>query len=230
MAKEKDTTEEIINPYDDIESFDQFDPDRNADLFGEERATDMRELQVGFGSDVFRADEQGIWLGAARFADAPFSVDMEGNVIAGALTITGGTITGATIQTSATGKRLIMAGSPANEYQFYEDATKVGHLKIDDDGAGGFFAELFIDHLGAALQVGSTVGAAEVVYFSTVGFESSIRAAVGSVQLTSKDGYTFGFEWFGGGDPLIVTNALPTSDPAVSGALWNDGGYVAVSP
>lgn len=32
----------------------------------------------GYGNKVFGSDEQGIWLGAADFTDAPFSVDMQG--------------------------------------------------------------------------------------------------------------------------------------------------------
>jgi hypothetical protein len=34
----------------------------------------------GYGDAVFGSDENGIWLGAADFADAPFSVDMLGNM------------------------------------------------------------------------------------------------------------------------------------------------------
>lgn len=37
-------------------------------------------LQIGQGSKVLRSDESGLWLGGSRFADAPFSVDMEGNM------------------------------------------------------------------------------------------------------------------------------------------------------
>ena len=45
----------------------------------------MRALNIGVGSNVFRADERGIWLGAEDFVDAPFSVDMQGNIIAATL-------------------------------------------------------------------------------------------------------------------------------------------------
>jgi hypothetical protein len=36
----------------------------------------------GYGSKVFGSDENGIWLGAADFADAPFRVNMEGSLYA----------------------------------------------------------------------------------------------------------------------------------------------------
>lgn len=35
----------------------------------------------GYGDQVFGSDKNGMWLGAADFADAPFTVDMEGNLI-----------------------------------------------------------------------------------------------------------------------------------------------------
>ncbi len=34
----------------------------------------------GYGNEIFGADVNGIWLGAADFADAPFRVKMNGNV------------------------------------------------------------------------------------------------------------------------------------------------------
>jgi len=54
-------------------------------------ADDLRNLssmQIGSGgSKVFRSDSSGIWLGASAFIDAPFSVDMEGNIIATTLSL-----------------------------------------------------------------------------------------------------------------------------------------------
>ena len=34
----------------------------------------------GYGNNVFGSDENGIWLGAADFGDAPFRVNMSGTV------------------------------------------------------------------------------------------------------------------------------------------------------
>lgn len=45
------------------------------------------EFQIGFGSKVLRGDNQGLWLGAKKFVDAPFSVDMLGNIIATTLSL-----------------------------------------------------------------------------------------------------------------------------------------------
>lgn len=46
-------------------------------------------MQVGVGSKVFRTDRSGIWLGAEDFANAPFKVDMDGNLTASSATISG---------------------------------------------------------------------------------------------------------------------------------------------
>ena len=43
----------------------------------------------GYGDAVFGSSELGIWLGAADFVNAPFSVDMNGNLIATSATISG---------------------------------------------------------------------------------------------------------------------------------------------
>lgn len=76
-------TEKIITPYTDVPF---------AELVGEpqqEDLTKVRSFQAGFGSKVLRVDKQGLWLGAATFATAPFKVDMLGNVTASSITISG---------------------------------------------------------------------------------------------------------------------------------------------
>ena len=46
------------------------------------------EVSQGSGNDVFKISSKGIHLGAANFDDAPFSVDMQGNVVAETLVTT----------------------------------------------------------------------------------------------------------------------------------------------
>jgi hypothetical protein len=64
-------------------------------------------LQQGSGNDVFRISPQGIHLGGANFEDAPFSVDMQGNLTAtrgtfsGELSAPTGIIGGFTIDTNS---------------------------------------------------------------------------------------------------------------------------------
>lgn len=55
----------------------------------------VKEINIGDGgSNVFRADRTGIWLGAAKFNDAPFSVSMAGVIKATGLVFNWGDITG----------------------------------------------------------------------------------------------------------------------------------------
>src|SRR3990167_11315336 len=50
-------------------------------------------VQQGSGNEVFKTTSKGIHLGAAEFADAPFSVDMEGNVVGTTMTLTNTVLT-----------------------------------------------------------------------------------------------------------------------------------------
>lgn len=46
-------------------------------------------MNVGYGDRSFKSDDQGIWLGANFFKDAPFKVTMDGALTAISATITG---------------------------------------------------------------------------------------------------------------------------------------------
>jgi len=59
---------------------------------GQEYLVGLLGMQIGSGTSVMSADQDGIWLGAKRFVDAPFSVDMQGNVTATSLSL--GTLAG----------------------------------------------------------------------------------------------------------------------------------------
>lgn len=208
----------------------------------------VTELQVGFGSRVFRMDRQGLWLGAEKFEDAPFSVDMEGNVVgvtfAGAVLtgvtingseINGGTITGSLFRTAEDGVRIeIDSPTDQNEIRFYEDTDLYATLlvrKVDDDG----LIEI-VDPDGAGFRLTSGVGAsgfgsAELMSIGGT-VATSGNATNGSAGLYSKDSFYFAIVYNAadnGGDPFLYTNAIPTVDPEVVGALWNDGGTVKIS-
>lgn len=45
------------------------------------------KLIRGYGDNVFGQSSKGIWAGAADFEDAPFSVDMGGNIVANTLNL-----------------------------------------------------------------------------------------------------------------------------------------------
>ena len=75
---------EVINPFYDIDELKQRVDNQQMAI---DSLRNLKEMSVGEGSKVMRLDSSGIWLGAEKFADAPFSVDMEGNVIASTLSL-----------------------------------------------------------------------------------------------------------------------------------------------
>lgn len=91
----------------------------------------VKSFQVGYGGKNMRVDSQGLWLGADKFADAPFSVDMEGNmkatsgVFSGTVsaatitgsTITGGAIIGSSIETSNNADKIILNNTGMKVYK-----------------------------------------------------------------------------------------------------------------
>lgn len=56
---------------------------------GQSMLDNVAQLQVGFGNRVLRSDRSGFWLGDAKFNNAPFRVDHEGNAIANSITVGG---------------------------------------------------------------------------------------------------------------------------------------------
>ena len=77
---------DIIKAFNDVE--DKGLPVKEG-IAGDTYLNNLLGLQVGAGSEVFRSDSSGIWLGASKFIDAPFSVDMDGNLIATSSSISG---------------------------------------------------------------------------------------------------------------------------------------------
>jgi len=46
-------------------------------------------IEIGSEDKIFKVDSNGIYLGSSKFTSAPFKVDMQGNVIANSITISG---------------------------------------------------------------------------------------------------------------------------------------------
>ena len=53
-------------------------------------------ITIGSKENVFKVDRNGIYLGASSFSVAPFRVDMQGDVVANSIIITGGSLDGTT--------------------------------------------------------------------------------------------------------------------------------------
>ncbi len=79
-------------------------------------------MSVGSGNNIFKVDSNGIYLGNAHFEDAPFSVDMEGNLYAESATIEG------IFRTGMTGARVILN---ANGIVSYNSSSNLHGLQCN---------------------------------------------------------------------------------------------------
>jgi phage minor structural protein len=126
-------------------------------------------LRIGTGDNVFKADSNGIYLGNAVFADAPFSVDMAGNLIAMNATIQGtitsSTITGGVIRTAASGKRIEIANNQLNSYNV--SGAKEG-FSIED--WSGIYAGLMYE--GGSIVGGMVIDSGLTLYSNTLNSEA----------------------------------------------------------
>lgn len=161
------------------------------------------DIAIGSGNVIFKADAEGIYLGNAVFASAPFRVDMAGHMIAvggefsGEITasiITGGqingtTITGALIQTAGSGNypRAYMSTSGSN---FGVDGSSTQQLKIYPGGdnrpvleflSGLIEASLAL--IGSELQIASD-GSMQIVAQNNI----NIISISGNINFTTPSG------------------------------------------
>lgn len=99
-------------------------------------------LTIGSGNAITRISTQGIAAGNAVWANAPFRVNMAGDVVARSITLTGtiensdfiaGSITGATIQTATSTRKIILDADGLRSF----DGSGVRRISIDtNDGFG----------------------------------------------------------------------------------------------
>lgn len=148
----------------------------------------LREVNVGDGgAKVFRVDKRGMWMGAADYDDAPFKVSMLGAVIASALTILGGTITGATIQT---------------------DAGATTGLKMDTSSFRGYNSSG-----DNTLVISATTGYVSIFGYSAGSIVRSIAlsgaSAQAAVRIEDASTAEIGFQWRG---PTSGTNTASRQD------------------
>lgn len=211
----------------------------------------VRQFQIGNGQNVLRFDRQGLWLGAEKFADAPFRVDMQGNVVgitfdaaevtglvvnSGVLnsseinggTINGTIITGGMFRTAASGLRIeIDSSTEQNEIRFFDASTLYATMRVRTDAGDGFVE--IKDPDGAGIEILSGVGSS--------GFGATQILSVGGI-ITSNGNATNSFNGLigrggtvmlyvgnqsAGADNIFMLN-IPTSDSGLPvGAVWRDG-------
>ena len=112
----------FINPFQDTAPFVSAPSPENT-RYGSQYLNNLKEISVGDTNKVFRFDQQGLWLGAAQFEDAPFKVDMEGNLTASSVVLSG----------------YLQVGEAAGDVN--DGATKVAASKI---GTGTFSESIYV--------------------------------------------------------------------------------------
>lgn len=85
----------------------------------------------GSGANVFGASNEGIWLGAADFADAPFSVDLAGNTKLNSLSV-GDYLTKPGENQAISGS--IILGGSVNGSLTVKDSSDNTRVTLDQDG------------------------------------------------------------------------------------------------
>lgn len=68
------------SPFTDVSAKPLFED--QGKINGSSYLKDLRKLSVGVGGETVRADRSGLWAGANRFADAPFRINMLGQLFA----------------------------------------------------------------------------------------------------------------------------------------------------
>lgn len=179
----------------------------------------FREQVFGAGSSIAKFNDDGFFMGATNFADAPFKVTYAGSVTANDLTLTGGTVkAGQTAYNTGTGYWLgTVSGTP--KFSIGDGSTKYltwdgsaltirGTLNADDITAGtligrtvkakgtGSASDVWLD--GSVGEVSFYYGASKTadLYSDTSG-RVLLTSASQSIYITaSTDFYCSGNNWF----------------------------------
>lgn len=160
---------------------------------------------IGEGDAVFKADDNGIYLGDADFEDAPFSVDMAGNLVATNATITGDIISsdiqGGEITIGDTYKTKIFSLEGAGVYALFDSEENIlGYLRYN-----GSYVELS-SVIGKQIQILS----GEDIFLSARGI---VNIAGHGISLLPSVGYIA--EYFdGSSNTEIATHGWATDNLA----------------
>ena len=162
-------------------------------IAGQDDLRNTAAMQVGFGSRVMRMDQDGMWLGAETFAAAPFSVDMDGNVIANAIELASSvTVSSANgINQVFTASESTVTGSTTNFTLTVQSLVHVivtAHGHIEQGGAGDFFGNglirLYVDGADSrrAIISGGVIG---TEYKGATGLTSSATSGIFTLSAAS---------------------------------------------
>lgn len=75
-----------LNPFNDVPTIQE--PNSIQEVGGQSVLSAVGGLNIGAGGQSINADPySGFWVGAKTFAEAPFSVDLNGNIVASTLNL-----------------------------------------------------------------------------------------------------------------------------------------------
>ena len=169
------------------------------------------------------------WAGAEDPANANFTVDKNGNINS-----VGGTITGATLRTAATGERIEIDSTNVNQIRFYNDTDLYGVIEVHDVLGSGYmtFGVVAGDSIEAGMRIDVDVGASGYNSVDLVsnggGFSTNGNASTGYNVINGKTGTYLGIQTVATVD-YMMTDLLPSSDPGVVGAFYEIAGAVMIS-
>lgn len=183
--------------------------------FGSDILRAVKEFQVGSGATSFNANESGIWLGAKRFSDAPFSVDMAGNTKITGLVVTGGTINFGKTSITDTAHAGYYIG---NTGIFMGNAGDTKSIKYDIS-AGTFVLK------GITLSWGDVSGSGKPADNATVGATLGVNVAGGGsgANQISNSGYVTTIN-----GNSITTGTITVGSSSV-GLTVNSGGDIVMN-
>jgi len=212
-------SDKIIEPFTNIALADQSIADQGATFL-----SNLRELNIGDGgTNVFRADEDGIFLGGKTFATAPFKVTMAGVVTASSIIITGGTVRfGKTSFTDTTHDGYYI-GSEGLYFGSISDATKLKYT----------IATGALDLIGTVSGRSTAILASAIDsagHFSDANFNTSAKTILGAFTFGASGAIQIGSYVNGvSGDIRISPNGLLARNSAGITTIAVDGTTGAIT-
>jgi hypothetical protein len=220
------------------------DDERRGKKQGRWSLRNLKELLVGAKDRFFGVDSRGLWLGSRDYDDAPFRVNMRGEIEAA--TLDTDIVTAKSVVTSTTGQRVEIQDT-TNTVRFFNSANDLvlqfmgvtdytqsqvnitGGMQLKADEDINYDSGIRIVPFGS----GSSIAAIFESFNREKGNNEAARLLIvsnGRMEFQGTDGLPV---FIVDNDGNVSCNRflpnLPTSNPNNPGELWNDNGTVKVS-
>lgn len=120
-------------------------------------------ISIGSGNAIFKADSNGIYLGNATFASAPFRVNTSGSLVASSGTVGGWSLSGSAI-TAGT----IVADNSYGQYiDLNSSSTIVAYRKDFNFGIGEYWTKIDINNTRPGITVRGTANSSDLSSYMT---------------------------------------------------------------